>query len=524
VRALVLAAVLVLAAAHDADYKAALDDLYDGSSGNALARLGALRKEAPADPLAPYFEALALAWGVEQRPDDAAQEALFQRRVEETVALATAQLEADPTNARARLARGGAWGVLSRWHMFKSHRTDAARAAVKAREDLQQIPAGAFGAEDALFGLGLYDYYADVLPRMIKILRFLARMPAGNRERGLARIEQASRTATFHRSEALSQLYDIYAFYEKKPDRALVYVSALRARYPGSPLWALKLAEHERDRLGLYAESARVAREILAALEHGRPNYAGPELQALARLSLAESLIADGHPEDALREVAGASAVAGRLPWVGPRVVLVEARARALEGDVTGAAARYAAAAASQDPVVRARAETALAHPLDAREIAALRVLWEARRLRQQGHTAEAAPRYRVAHGAWPALAEAAVGAAEADMSAATAEDDALRHDLQAAQKGDPESESPPWVAPWATLVLARRDETLGDRAAALRGFRAVAEAPCGQAWLKRDAAEGVARLGAAAVPRPSPSASPRTIPKRRKGSPPPTP
>ena len=72
----------------------------------------------------------------------------------------------------------------------------------------------------------------------------------------------------------------------------------LAHRYPGWPLWGLVLAEHLRDRLGAYAESAAVARRILGAGDAARPE-AGAAALALARLSLGESLLLDLRPEEA---------------------------------------------------------------------------------------------------------------------------------------------------------------------------------------------------------------------------------
>ena len=59
--ALLLAARLV-AAPHDAEYRAALDLLYEGRAGDAQARLTRLQGEHPADPVPAYLQALILAW------------------------------------------------------------------------------------------------------------------------------------------------------------------------------------------------------------------------------------------------------------------------------------------------------------------------------------------------------------------------------------------------------------------------------------------------------------------------------
>jgi hypothetical protein len=516
-----LAAALVLAATPEAEYRADLDLLYDGSNGTALARLQERAHAPGAEPLSGYVETLALAWTLEQRPASTTLDEELVRRCEEVIAQATARLEADPTDARARFARGGTWGVLSRYHMFRLHRTDAARAAVKGREDLMAIPAGAFGAQDALFGLGLYDYYADVLPRVVKILRFLARMPAGNRVRGLARVEEATRTATLHQSEAVAQLYEIYAFYEKQPDKALAHISTLRKRYPGSPLWALKLAEHQRERLGLYAESVATGRGILAALDRGEPNYAGPELRALAHLAVAEGLLGDGRAEQAEAEIALVPKAMATAPWAVHRLALVRGRIRELLGDARGAAGAYTLAAASPDDVLRERAEKAGERVMDDTQRMSFKLACEARALRHQGLLPEAAAKYAAAHAGWPELAEAEVGVLERDVRAEVLSD-RVRERLTALR--DDAGASPPWVPAWASLILAELDARQGLRAAALASLRALQAAPVGQDWLKKEAARRAGLLAVVPGPAPSPSPSPRKGSSRRRPSPAPSP
>src|SRR4029079_10561678 len=140
--------------------------------------------------------------------------------------------------------------------------------------------------------------------RLVKVLRFLAHMPGGNRERGLGMIEEAGQGPSLHWTEAHAQLYEIYAFYEKKPDRALEEIKELRRRYPGWPLWGLKLAEHLRDRLGLYAESAEAARAVALAEEKRHAAQPVGAAAVLSRLSWAESLRRDLQFAEARRALA----------------------------------------------------------------------------------------------------------------------------------------------------------------------------------------------------------------------------
>ena len=494
--AVVLVAALAAAVPSDAAYRDALQLVYAGQTDGALVRLSELAAGPPADPLGASLEGLALAWKIEQRPDSDTMDKDLHRRLDLAIALADARLRADPEDLRSLLARGAAHGVRSRLHLFRVQKRDAARAAVKMREDLMEVYRRQPGNGDALFGLGLYDYYADVLPRMAKVLRFLVGIPGGDRERGLERIRQAEETAVFYRNEATVQLFMIDAYYEKAADRAHERIRLLRQRYPASPLWALLLARHERDQLGLYAESAAVAREILAAGEGREPGYGGA-VAAMARVSLGESLLLDLRLADARRALLPVKDGIPEASWVGPTARLLLGRSLELEGDRDAAMAHYRRAAESPDRGVRRRAQQALASPMPAAEVRATHLLAEGRRLRDAGRSPEATEAFRGALEAWPACREAALRVAEDDIAhgrAAQARD--VVEGLAAGQ--DPH---PPWIRPWARLLLGRIHDVLGERPQAVKEYQMVFESPSGLEELRRLASEGLERPYSSAPP-----------------------
>ena len=472
----------------DVQYRAALDLLYDGSTDTALARLASLREASPDDPMGAYLEALALCWKIEQEPGSRALDAELHRRVDRAIGLADARLAKDPSDVRAKVARGAAHGVRSRLHMFRAEARGAARAAVRMREDLLAARKADPESKDVLFGLGLYDYYADVLPRAAKLLRFLMGMPGGNRERGLASIAAAEEGSLFHRAEVEWQLYSIYAFYEDDPDRADAPLLALRRRYPQNPLWALQLAEHRRDRLGLYAESAAVARQILSAAEAGHPNYAGV-VAALARLSLGESLLLDlrlGEAEEVLRR---ASDGAPEDPAIATRAHLLLGRVLELGGRREAAQTHYRVAATSIRGDIRRSARLALSSPLSKAEAAGAIRLGEARRLREGGRPGPALAAYRETLLAWPRCREAALRIADEDLRQGRTEA-ALGAAREIEVGNDP---APPWVRAEARLIQA--DALAGrDRAAAERLYKNVFNHPLGREDLRERAAEALTR------------------------------
>jgi hypothetical protein len=466
-----------------------LDLLYDGRMQEALEESAERTAAHPDDALVAYVDALAFVWKVEQRPELTTFDKDLERRVGRAVALADVRLRAAPGDTRALLARAGAWGVSSRYHMFRLHKSEAARDAARMRADLLAVRDRDPENADALFGLGLYDYYADVLPRIMKLLRVFTRMPGGDRERGLRALEKAEGSAVLHRTEVQLQLYEIYAWYEKRPDRALREIRELARRHPGWPLWNLKLAEHLRDRMGLYAQSAQVTRRVMEAEERRPPERRGAAA-VLARVSLGESLLADLRLDEARRVLLPARDGGAAGAATGQRARLLLGRALEREGDRDAARGHYDRAAAGPDRDVRKEAQAALAHPLPAEEVRASHLIADARRARERGRAAEAAESYRQALGLWPRSQEAALRVAEDELEhgrAAAAEEllDDLLRDREPA---------PPWLRPWSWLLDAERRDLQGDREAALEAYRKVLAEPYGQDELEERAAEGLRR------------------------------
>jgi len=467
----------------DSAYREALDLLYDGSTDTALTELARLAETYPHDPLADYFQALALSWKIEQRPDSTALDRDLHRRLDAILESTDRRLRTHPEDTRARLARGGAFGLRSRFHLFRLKGREAARAAQAMRAELAQIGDAAVEAHDAAFGLGLYDYYVDVLPRVAKLFRFLSGMPGGDRARGLAAIEEARAHATFHSVEATWQLYEIHAYYEEKPDEALTAIKSLHDQYAGAPLWALKLTEHLRERLGRYGEAAAVAREVLTAAERGEPNY-GPVAAAHGRVALGEALLLDLRLAEARRVLLWFRGGFDESPHLAAQARLLLGRTLELEGDREAALVHYRAAAASAEKDVRLDGERALRRPIAEARVKATPLLAEARRFREGGRRAESVAAYRAVLAAWPDSAEARLRVAEDELRGG--ERRAAEEHLAALDDAD--EPAPPWVRPWSRLLRGYVCDLDGQREDAVQLYKQVLAAPYGDEVLARAA------------------------------------
>ena len=445
--------------AHDALARAALALVYDGDFHEAESRLATLAAAHPDDPVLPYLQALALEWRLEQDPASRAHDAEVLAFADRSLGLADRSLADQAGDGRALLARGAAHGVKSRLHLFRWEKGPASREAVRMREALAAARAAGEDALDLDFGLGLYDYYADILPRLFKVVAFVLRIPGGDRERGLAAISRVARGGSlFHDDEARVQMYDIQSYFERKPDRALRWIREMAGLHPGWPLWRLKLAQLLGGAMGLWPESAAVAREVVATAERSAEANSQPVVADMARVLLAEALLGDLRFEEARAAALAASAVPG-APWVAERRERVLARCRAVErGEISP-------------------------------EATALVLLARSRRLRERGDEAEAEATCLQAFGADPRRDEARLCAARESLRTGHAA--AAASLARAVLDGDGD----PGLRPFARLVLARSLESGGSRAEALDAYRRAWEEPLGREAVRAEAAAAIRRL-----------------------------
>src|SRR6185369_6587844 len=97
--------------------------------------------------------------------------------------------------------------------------------------------------ESVKLGLGMYDYFMSQLSRPLKAMAYATTGRWGERERGLATLLLMADSSGPARMEARAVLSAIYASdKEKQWGKAEALLRELTQRYPGNPLYRLRLA------------------------------------------------------------------------------------------------------------------------------------------------------------------------------------------------------------------------------------------------------------------------------------------
>jgi hypothetical protein len=189
------------------------------------------------------LEAVSTWWRIQIDPDNRSRDRLLTDRARIAGRAAQAWTERDPKNAEAWFYLASSYAPLVQWQVLRGERLGAARNANRVREALERALQLDPAMADAHFGIGVYEYYADVASTSAKVVRWLLLLPGGDRVRGLQAIDTTRQSGNLLRGEADFQRYLIDIWYEHKPDDALTILRSLDARYPSNPLFLQRIAE-----------------------------------------------------------------------------------------------------------------------------------------------------------------------------------------------------------------------------------------------------------------------------------------
>jgi len=254
------------------DASQGLDLLMEGDPDAAIAAFRKIQERDAESPAGYLLEADAVWWKIyfatadlvdpdvldvassDRAPDDSR----FEELVNLALGKSAARLRANKNVAGCYLYQSMAYGLKARLDGLRGKDLATARAAVRMRNFSLSALRSDPNLTDALLGVGIYNYFEDTLPAVVKILRFLIAFPGGDRERGLEQLQQVARKGTLARNDAQFLLAKNYSRgTEKQYAKSLELFEQLARDYPQNPLWPL-LAGSLQGRLG-HAEACEAA-------------------------------------------------------------------------------------------------------------------------------------------------------------------------------------------------------------------------------------------------------------------------
>lgn len=207
----------------------------------------------PEHPAAATFELLTLQarrsldyWGGQYEPP-------IRERAEEAIRLSRAWLERAPDSPQAHFYLGQALLEMMVIDAMAKRYYQAGTQGEEARRHLEHALALDPGFVDARLPLGIYYYYGSIATRFVPFLRWLWFIPEGDRDLGLAYIQEVTRDGDLLRFEAASRLAGLYIYLEERPDLAEPILLELARRHPENSELHFELVElrlRQRDYSG----------------------------------------------------------------------------------------------------------------------------------------------------------------------------------------------------------------------------------------------------------------------------------
>lgn len=228
--------------------------LMDGDPDAAIAVFREIQSRDPQSPLGYLLEGNALWWKIYYATADLIDPDVFDVVSSETtpydshfedlvriaVSKSYARLAKHEDEARTYLYLGLAYALRARLAGLRGKDLPTARAGKKMRSFMLTAVRRDPNMTDAYLGLGLYNYFVDTLPTIVKLLRFLIALPGGSREVGLQQLRQAAEHGELTRGEAKFLLAKDYSRRnEMQYAKSLEFFQELAREYPHNPLWTL---------------------------------------------------------------------------------------------------------------------------------------------------------------------------------------------------------------------------------------------------------------------------------------------
>jgi tetratricopeptide (TPR) repeat protein len=282
-----------------------LDQIYSGDLTSALDSARKLQQDRPDHPIGYLLEEEVLSWKIWCTSAEFKYNMSYARRraklpaddhyldlASKIIQLSEHHIAASGDTASTAVMHfyaGMGDAFFARLYSLRAETKLAARYGVRARERLIRAEALDPTLADADFGLGLYNYYADTLSSMAKMLRFFMGIPGGSKQEGIRQLNRAISEGALTPVEARFCLAISLHNYDQKYEQALSVSAPLEEKYPANPIFHLIRGD-------LYAKLGRkdqaIAAYRAAAAQHLTDAESDTRIQALARISL-KSLGAD---------------------------------------------------------------------------------------------------------------------------------------------------------------------------------------------------------------------------------------
>jgi tetratricopeptide (TPR) repeat protein len=246
----------------DARVKRGIDDIYNIDFEKADKEFAEVVRLVPDHPAGYFFQAMTQWWRILSNFTDESHDAGFIVMLDKVVEMCEKRLEKNENDVTALFFKGGAVGFKGRLRANRGAWLLAANDGLVALQAIRKANKLEPNNYDVLLGMGMYNYYAEVVPDQYPVVKpLMLFLPGGDKKKGLEQLELAAAKARYAKVEAMYFLLQTYFTYEKQFVRALELSRELHARYPKNPLFH-RMYGRCYVSLGYWAEAFQIFNEV----------------------------------------------------------------------------------------------------------------------------------------------------------------------------------------------------------------------------------------------------------------------
>ncbi len=216
----------------------------------------------PDNPAGRFFLAMIDWERIAIDPENENYDELFFEKIEDVIYHCDELLKKDKSDLDAIFFKGGAIGFRGRLRALRDSWIKAADDGREALPLLQLAWSIDSTNYDILFGMGIYNYFAEVIPEEFPYIKpLMIFFPKGNKELGIRQLKNAAEKARYAATEAKYFLLTLYYHYEQDIHQARLYADELHKLYPLNPIFHRYLGR-TYIRYGDYDGASTIFQEI----------------------------------------------------------------------------------------------------------------------------------------------------------------------------------------------------------------------------------------------------------------------
>lgn len=215
-----------------------ISQIYHLQLDSARSTMEQVIKMKPNDPDGYFFDAMIVWWTINLNKENSSLDELFYSKANNVIRVCDRLLDANDKNVKALFYKGGALGYTGLVNSLRESWFKAAENGKEALNLLQEAYEINPQNKDVIFGVGLYNYFAEYVPEVYPVVKPLMLIfPKGDKLKGLSQIKESSLNSKYAKTEARFVLAYLHLIYEKNYEEAERYSRSLHEDFPENPVF-----------------------------------------------------------------------------------------------------------------------------------------------------------------------------------------------------------------------------------------------------------------------------------------------